>query len=219
MTQTPFTPDSDGFEPKQGGEADIGPTVGCGGPEAQKEMLPGKQLAPKALVGTAKRERAHTVKSLSLAKCVGQRLRVCHMSEGRLSVHLGSEGMVCLGIGSHEGMPPILVLYDEGVSPSCIRVEMTLKELLPFFASAWLGLFEVPASNVVVRTRDGYWDLAFVSWSHDGRVRSFSLVPMKWIECRSRSEEAFAKAFGDQARRAHHIMFRMRAAKLGSIGT
>ena len=219
MTQPPVTSGSDEFKPNQ----EQGPEVGRTGRGSARDLVrpTGVRLQRSAVVGAAKREGEGegAVKSLSLAKCVAQRLRVSEMSEGRLSVQLGSDGMVCLGIGSHEGMPPVLVLYDEIARAGSIPVEMTLKELLPFLSSAWLGLFEVSKSTVVVRTREGYWDLAFVSWSHEQRVRGFSLVPITWIECKCRSEEAFAKAFGDQARRAHHIMFRMRAAKLGAIGT
>jgi hypothetical protein len=159
------------------------------------------------------------LKNLSLAKCVAQRLQVSHLEQGGLSVTLGHNGLVCVGVGSYEGIPPLLLIYDEGIGGKSAHAETCLKELLPFLSTNWMGLFPVVGSTVVIRTRDGLWDRAMMMWSQNHLVRGFELLPVRWFDCVSRSEEAFAETFGVQARRAQHILFRMRALKLGSLGT
>lgn len=160
------------------------------------------------------------LKNLSLAKCVAQRLQVSHQAQGRLTVELGRSGLVCVGVGSHEGIPPLLVVYDEGVGGNSVYADACLGDLLPFLSTNWRGLFPVVGATVTIRTKDDCWDRAVVTWAHQTNlVRGFDLVPIKWFGCAARTEEAFAGAFGIQARRAQHIMFRMRAMNLGSMGT
>lgn len=160
------------------------------------------------------------LKNLSLTKCVAQRLQVSHQAQGRLTVELGKSGLVCVGVGSHEGIPPLLLVYDEGVGGNSVYAEACLKDLLPFLSTNWRGLFPVVGATVTIRTKDDFWDRALVMWSHQTNlVRGFDLLPIRWCDCRARTEEAFAGAFGVQARRAQHILFRMRAMNLGSMGT
>lgn len=58
-----------------------------------------------------------------------------------------------------------------------------------------------------------------MTWTQSSTVRRFDLVPIKWVGAAYASQEAFASAFGMQAQRCDYMLFRMRVANLGSMGT
>ncbi len=156
---------------------------------------------------------------VSFEGCVAQRLRVVHVEMGRMSVEMGANGYICAGVGAYEGVPPLLVVYDEGRGVGSIPVLMCLQDLLPLLCSVWRGLFPVMASNVVVRSGDGEWDVAFVKWSQQALVRRVDAAPLRWTDEKARSEEAFVKAFGIQATRTMHMLFKMRLSNSGGLST
>lgn len=156
---------------------------------------------------------------LSFEGCLAQRLRVTHASMGRLSVEMGANGLICAGVGQWQGIPPLMVIYDESTEGASIPVGRCVQELLPLLASSWRGLFPVLAATVVLRSADAQWDVAFVKWSQQGMVRRVDVAPIRWMECVARSEAAFVRGFGIQATRAMHMLFKMRASTLGSLST
>ncbi len=159
------------------------------------------------------------LRNISFEGCVAQRLKVVHVEMGRLSVEMGGSGYICVGIGPYEGVPPLLVVYDEGRGGGSMPVLMCLQELLPLLASAWRGLFPVMGANVVIRSGDGKWDVAFIKWSQQALIRRVDAAPLRWAGEKARSEGAFVRAFGIQAARTMHMLFRMRVSNSGSLST
>lgn len=157
--------------------------------------------------------------AVSFEGCVGQRLKVVHVEMGRLSVEMGGNGYICAGIGAYRGVPPLLVVYDEGRGGGSMPAMMCLQDLLPLLTSVWSGLFPVMSANVVVRNGDGKWDVAFLKWSPQALIRRVDAAPLRWAGEKARSEEAFIRAFGVQAARTMHMLFKMRVTDVGNLST
>lgn len=157
--------------------------------------------------------------ALTFEGCLAQRLKVVHVDLGRISVEMGASGLICIGIGSVHELPPLIVVYDEGCNGEEVPLLSCLRDLLPLLASAWRGMFPVMSANVVTRDAAEKWDVAFVKWSQQALVRRLDAAPVRWAGEESRSEDAFVRAFGIQATRALHMLFKMRNSSAGRMAT
>lgn len=126
--------------------------------------------------------------------------RLCVKSAASRMVLPGLPGILCVGAGAVQGLPPLLLVEDEQMNNRGASATNAMETILEHLQRLWEGQLDVSQANIVERDSIGNYDLARPVWAQ-GQVLSVNWAPLRWQGCAPSSLAAFEGAFGLQAQR------------------
>jgi hypothetical protein len=145
-----------------------------------------------------------------------QRLKLRSAASGVIEV--GSPGILCVGVVSEDGTPPLLLIVDEGAANKGTSATNACERVLAYLDESWRGTFPVREANVVEYDSDGSFDHVQIQWGGHGDPQ-VGWKPLRWAGVEPRTKGAFFGMFGAQARRAVMALGSLAPAGLSSEAT
>ena len=119
-------------------------------------------------------------------------------------IDLGLTGILCFGFPAADGLPALVVVWDEDANDGASATNC-IETVLRYLAHEWEGQVDVREALVVERDSAGDFDHATPDWVGGAgavlrRIPLVSWQPVKWTGLEPRSREAFLAMFGHRAK-------------------